>query len=98
MTRFSGVSPDRMQPRRIVTVVVSFDRALGPVSPHHAAGKTMSGLRDQRSVVTVNLFTHCGMGIDTESRDDVVADLWIEVRSSLWERAAWRRVFRLKTR
>lgn len=70
MTRFSGVSPDRVQPGRIVTVtvVVSFDRALGPVSPHHAAGKTMSGLRDQRSVVTVNLFTHYGMGIDTKPR------------------------------
>jgi len=89
MTRFSGVSPDGMQPGRIVTVVISLDHTLGPVSTHHAAGTQSRRCRgyaiNDRSL---NLFTHYGMGIDTQklthkSRDDVVADFWIEVWSSL---------------
>jgi hypothetical protein len=62
----------------------------------------MSGLHDQRSVVDplYILVTYGIPGLTHIRRNDVVADLGIEVRSSLRARAAWQSVLssRLKTR
>ena len=89
MTRLTGVSPDRVQPGHIVTVVISLDHAFGPVSTHHAAGTQSRQCRgyaiNDRSL---NLLHIMVWELTHKNRDDVVADLWIEVRSSSWARVA----------